>query len=163
MKPTSMPPDRPHPLAAAAATRRAAALQHAEAALRELGPADRPVTFQAVARHAGVSRQWLYEQPELRAEIERLRDERPPAPARRTHERTSEASLRQRVATLLAENRRLRRENTELRAELALAYGHRRDAEIEPPAASAGAHGQAATPRPLRGGGPGPGHSSAAC
>jgi hypothetical protein len=158
-----MPPDRPHPLAAAAATRRSAALQRAEAALREPGAADGPVTFQAIARRAGVSRQWLYEQPELRAEIERLRDARPPAPARPTHERASEASLRQRVETLLAENRRLRHENGELRAELALAHGHRREAEIEQPAASAAARAQAATPRPLRGDGSAPGPSSTAC
>jgi hypothetical protein len=158
-----MPPDRPHPLAAAAATRRSAALQRAEAALRELGAADRPVTFQAIARRAGVSRQWLYEQPELRAEIERRREARPPAAARPTHERASEASLRQRVETLLAENWRLRHENGELRAELALTYGHRREAEIEQPAASAAARDQAATPRPLRGDGSAPGPSSTAC
>ena len=110
-----------------------------------------PVTFQAIARRARVSRQWLYQQPELRAEIERLRDNRPPAAARGGHERTSEASLRQRVETLLAENRRLRRENNELRDELAIAYGHRREADIEEPAARASARDQATTPRALRG------------
>ncbi len=42
-------------------------------ALRELDAAGTPVTFEAVARAAAVSRSWLYAQPDLRAEIERLR------------------------------------------------------------------------------------------
>jgi hypothetical protein len=76
---------------------------------------------------AGVSRQWLYTQPALRAEIERLRD-RPPAavggiPAR---QRATEASLRQRLEALRAENQRLREENTSLKTELAIAYGQQR-------------------------------------
>jgi hypothetical protein len=125
-----MPPDRAGGLAAAARRRRAAALERAHAALREIDARREPVTFQRVARAAGVSRQWLYEQPELRAQIERLRDDRPRG-ARPARERASEASQRRRVETLLEENRRLRRENSELRGELALAYGHRREAEIE--------------------------------
>jgi hypothetical protein len=86
-----------------------------------------PVSFQAVARRAGVSRQWLYTQPDLRAEIERLRDRAPVTtagvPAR---QRATEASLRQRLETLRAENQRLREENANLKTELAIAYGRRR-------------------------------------
>jgi hypothetical protein len=44
-------------------------------ALREIDAAGDAVTFDAVARAAGVSRSWLYTQPDLRAEIERLRAE----------------------------------------------------------------------------------------
>ncbi|WP_372412276.1 DUF6262 family protein [Streptomyces luteireticuli] len=40
--------------------------------LRELDTAGTPVTFEAVARTAQVSRSWLYTQPDIRAEIERL-------------------------------------------------------------------------------------------
>ena len=68
--------------------------------------------------------------PALRAEIEQLRDRTP------THtrdgvpaQRATEASLRQRITTLLAENQRLREENAEPRAELAIAYGQQRCAE----------------------------------
>jgi hypothetical protein len=43
-------------------------------------------------------------------------------------ERAREASLRQRNTTLLAENRRLRDQIAELKAELAIAYGQRRAA-----------------------------------
>jgi Family of unknown function (DUF6518) len=59
-----------------------------------------------------VSRQWLYQQPELRNEIERLRDHnitdaRPHVP---DAQRASADSLRQRLENLRGENRRLREE-----------------------------------------------------
>ncbi len=70
-----------------------------------------------------------YTQPELRAEIERLRARHPPAAPRVPDaERAREASLRQRNTTLLAENRRLRDQIAELKAELAIAYGQLRAA-----------------------------------
>jgi Family of unknown function (DUF6262) len=43
-----------------------------ERALRELHTAGAPVTFETVARTAGISRSWLYTQPDIRTEIERL-------------------------------------------------------------------------------------------
>ena len=106
-----------------------AALTRARTALRELDEQGKAITFQAVARQAKVSRQWLYQQPDLRAEICRLRAaerDRPTAgPAR---ERSTEASLRSRVQSLLDENQRLRTENTDLKTELAIAYGQQREA-----------------------------------
>jgi hypothetical protein len=81
-------------------------------------------------RRADVSRQWLYTQPALRAEIERLRDRAPAQnnglPAR---QRASDASLRQRLETLRAENRRLREENAHLKTELAILHGQLRDVQ----------------------------------
>jgi len=115
------------PLAKTAATRHHRAVQRAERALQELDADGATVSFQSVARRAGVSRQWLYTQPALRGEIEQLRDRTParaggiPAP-----QRASEASLRQRAQSLRAENRRLREENASLKAELALVYGTQR-------------------------------------
>jgi len=117
------------PLNQAAAARHQRTIARAERALRELGAEGATVSFQSVARRAGISRQWLYTQPDLRAAIERLRDQAPapgdgvPAPQRAT-----EASLRQRLETLRAENRRLRQDNAALRDELALLYGERREA-----------------------------------
>src|SRR4051794_21143847 len=114
-----MPPD--HPLSTAAARRHDAALGRAREALRALGGAGEPVTFQAVARAAGVSRQWLYTQPQLRADIEPLRDQPTrPAAGPPPRERASDASRRQRIEHLLAENRRLRDENATLKDELAV-------------------------------------------
>jgi hypothetical protein len=124
---TPMPPE--HPLSVAAAHKHERALERARSALGELDARGEPISFQTVARRAGVSRQWLYTQPALRAEIEQLRD-RTPATADRipARQRATDASLRQRIDDLRAENRRLREENQSLRAELALIYGQQRDA-----------------------------------
>ena len=82
----------------------------------------------ATAQHAGVSRQWLYKNTSLRAEIEKLRG--PQMGARRVPaaQRASDASLRQRNQTLAHDNKRLRAENTELKGELAALLGQRRAA-----------------------------------
>lgn len=118
---------RAESLGRAAAERHQRAVQRAERALHVLDAEGAQVSFQAVARRAGVSRQWLYTQPALRAQIERLRARAPiradGVPAR---QRASEASLRQRVESLRAENQRLREENHSLKAELAIAYGQQR-------------------------------------
>ena len=124
-----MAADRTASLRAAATRKREQADARARAALRELDHAGGEITFQSVARLAGVSRQWLYEQPALRDEIERLRAIQRNRPGGvPAAERASESSLRQRVAMLSEENRQLRDENRALKAELALAYGARRDA-----------------------------------
>jgi hypothetical protein len=124
-----MPTDRATPLAAAAARKHEDALERASGALRDLDAAGRPVNFQAVARAAGVSRQWLYQQPELRAEIEQLRSQQPAGVP--SSQRASDASLRQRNRALLDENARLRAENARLKHELALAYGQQRTARLQ--------------------------------
>jgi hypothetical protein len=101
-------------------------MRRAKAALHQLEAADEPVNFQSVARRAGVSRQWLYGQPDLRAQIERLRRRATPAAGPRATA-ASDPSLRQRVQTLREEVQRLRVENSALKNELALAYGQQRD------------------------------------
>lgn len=134
----------PSALLAAAQRKRAAALTRATAALTELATEGADITFQHVARRAGVSRQWLYGQPELRAQIEELRQRtRQGVPAR---ERSSEASLHQRLRTVLDDNRALREENRDLKHELALAYGDRRAL-----VSLASAEAAAATSPPSRG------------
>jgi Family of unknown function (DUF6262) len=115
------------PLGQAAAARHDRTIKRAQDALRDLEREGAQISFQAVARRAGVSRQWLYTQPELRQRIEQLRDRRASqsdgVPGR---QRASEASLRQRVEALRAENRRLREENASLKDELAIDYGQQR-------------------------------------
>jgi hypothetical protein len=104
----------PTGLKAAAQRKRDATLQRGTAALAELADEGAEISFQRVARRAGVSRQWLYGQLELRAQIEELRQRpRQGVPVR---ERSSKASLQQRVRTLLDENRALRAKNRELKA-----------------------------------------------
>jgi hypothetical protein len=97
-------------------------------ALRELDHAGASITFEAVARTAGVSRSWLYAQSDIRAEIERLRDRtrHAPAPAIPAGQRASDASLLARLQTALEHNRKLAEDNQRLRRELAHALGDQR-------------------------------------
>ncbi len=94
-------------------------------ALRELESAGDPVTFEAAVRKAGVSRSWLYTQPDLRTEIERLRKRTGQAPTTPvpTPRRASEAALLQRLETANERNRKLAEENRRLRDQLARALG----------------------------------------
>ena len=66
----------------AAAAKRDAAVARAETGIRKLTKTGQPVTFRAVAAAGGVSVDFLYRHPELRARIERLRGHQP-APAGR--------------------------------------------------------------------------------
>ena len=116
--------DRHAGLARAAARKHDDAHDRAVEAIRELDRAGEPITFKAVAAAAGVSRQWLYTQPDLRQDIERLRIQRTgTAPRVPAAQRASEESLRQRVELLIDANGRLRTEIGALNAELALAHG----------------------------------------
>jgi hypothetical protein len=114
-------------LVEAAERRSERAAERARRAIRSLERAGEPVSFQSVAREAGVSRQFLYTVGPLRDEIERLRAAHlESASAVRPAQRASEASLKARNQMLLDENRRLREEVAGLREELAGAWGELR-------------------------------------
>src|SRR6266702_4016320 len=68
-------PVRPDPLTEAAARRHELTRSRAVQALRELDRAGVPVTFASIARAAGVSRSWLYTQPDISGQIRRLRQQ----------------------------------------------------------------------------------------
>ena len=76
--------DNTHHLQRAATARHDAALQRGRGAIEDLDRAGQPITFTAVARAARVSRGWLYNQPDLRDAIIRLRRER--RSCRRAHD-----------------------------------------------------------------------------
>jgi hypothetical protein len=97
-------------------------------ALRTLDADGSPVTFGAVAQAAAVSRSWLYAQPDLRAEIDRLRTahRRSPASPVPARQRASDASLLRRLETAQQRVRQLTEENRQLRAHLAEALGQQR-------------------------------------
>lgn len=103
-------------------------------ALRELDRAGTPVNFEVVARNADVSRSWLYTQPDIRAEIERLRDatRHSPVPAVPAAQRTSDASLLIRLQAANENNRLLTQENQRLRRQLAHALGDQRTGRQHP-------------------------------
>lgn len=118
----------------AAAHRRAAATRkRAVSALRRMDKAGLPITFDAVAREAVVSRSWLYNQPDLRTEVERLRARRNPSPPGRPvpdRQRASDASLLRRLESATERIRQLEEDNQQLREALALALGERRAADV---------------------------------
>ena len=69
------------------------------------------VTFTSVANAANVSRSWLYRQPDLRAEIDRLRNSRTATAAVPSAQRASTDSLKRRLEDTLDEIQRLKAEN----------------------------------------------------
>lgn len=120
--------DRATPLAAAARRRHELTRAKAIRTIRELDHAGVVVTFDAVARHADVSRSWLYTQPDLRTEIERLREATRSAP---THavpasQRATDDSLLRRLQQANERNRLLTEENKRLRRQLEHALGEQR-------------------------------------
>jgi hypothetical protein len=122
---------RPDPLAEAAAQRHELTRARAMQALRELDRAGTPVTFAGIAKAAGISRSWLYTQPDISSEIRKLRgrtDGAGSAGAIPAGQRASDTSLRARLATALDRNRQLADENARLRRQLAHALGDQRSA-----------------------------------
>jgi small-conductance mechanosensitive channel len=123
-----MGPDNTGSLISAARRRRELTRAKAIQAIRELDHAGTPVTFEAVARAGGVSRSWLYSQPDIRADIERLRNatQQAPSPPIPASQRASDPSLRQRLAEATERNRQLTQDNARLRRQLAHALGDQR-------------------------------------
>jgi|ERR1035437_894951 hypothetical protein len=115
---------------AAARRRSQATRRRAVAALRRMDATGVVVTFDAVAREADVSRSWLYNQPDLRAEIERLRQRKRLSGRRHVpdHQRASDASLQRRLELASERVRHLEADNKRLRRALAEALGDRRTA-----------------------------------
>ena len=124
---------RPDPLAEASARRHELTRSRAIQALRELDRAGTPVTFAGVAQAAGISRSWLYTQPDISCQIRRLRQETNDAgsagviPA---GQRATDASLRARLTAALDRNKQLADENARLRRQLARALGDQRSTRI---------------------------------
>jgi hypothetical protein len=110
------------------------------AAMHELDRSGAVLTFESVARHAGVSRSWIYTQTDLKDEIRRLRAQYRPEPSTPvpTGQRASDDSLRRRLEIANQRNRELADENQRLRRQLAYALGQNRGngrgAPSEPPA-----------------------------
>ena len=117
---------RPDPLSKAAARRHELTRSRAIQALRELDRAGTPVTFAGVAQAAGVSRSWLYTQPDISSQIRRLRESTSgvgSAGSIPAGQRSTDASLRARLAAALDRNKQLADENARLRRQLAHALG----------------------------------------
>jgi hypothetical protein len=120
-------------LAIAARQRHEHTRAKAIAAMHELDRAGAVLTFESVARHAGVSRSWIYTQTDIKDEIHRLRAQhRGPGAPIPAPQRASDDSLRRRLELTSSRNRELADENERLRRQLALALGELRDARVAP-------------------------------
>jgi hypothetical protein len=122
---------RADPLSEAAARRHELTRSRTVQALRELDRSGTLVTFASVAKAAGVSRSWLYTQPDISSQIRRLRQSTSSAGfagAIPAGQRTTGASLRARLTTALDRNKQLADENARLRRQLAHALGDQRSA-----------------------------------
>jgi AraC-like DNA-binding protein len=107
--------------------------RRAVAALRRLDATGRPISFESVAREAGVSRSWLYAQTDLRQEVERLRarhQKRPSTTVPPERQRASEASLMRRLEAATERIGHLERDNRQLRDALAQVLGEQRTSAI---------------------------------
>lgn len=123
--------DRVEQLRQAARARHDATLARATQALQAMVREAQPITFRRVANSARVSRSWLYRQPQLRDEIERLRQS--PHHARRIAQpaqRATADSLRQQVHGYRDEIARLQAENRTLKDQLARQLGATRAASV---------------------------------
>jgi Family of unknown function (DUF6262) len=122
-------------LRAAAQAKRHAATKRAEVALRKLIKAGEEINFRAVSSAAGVSVDFLYRHPELRARIEHLRARQqqtpPPAAATAAPDQDDQGV----VVALTARLREARGEIAELKAQLAAAHGELLTLRRQPPQA----------------------------
>jgi hypothetical protein len=98
-------------------------------AIADLTAAGEPITPTAVARKAGVSRQWLYTFPDAHHAIRASPSEAPPPVASTS---ATNASWQRRVEALSDENQRLRRKVEELEERVARLYGLRRSEQWGP-------------------------------
>jgi Family of unknown function (DUF6262) len=122
----------PDNLTAAAARRHELTRAKAVQTLHELDRSGAPVTFASVAATAGISRSWLYTQPDISSQIRRLREKAGGAGSAGTipaGQRATDASLRARLTAALDRNRQLADENTRLRRQLARALGDQRSGQ----------------------------------
>jgi hypothetical protein len=110
-------------LTAAARAKSEAKAAAADQAIRRLVKKGEPVTFQSVQREAGVSHAFLYGNADLRARIERLRDQsrpKPPPPDRAGSDNTIIQALTSQITHLKKQHRD---ETQALKAALEQAHG----------------------------------------
>ncbi len=119
-------------LTAAAKAKSEAKTHAAEQAIRSLVKRGDAITFQAVQRQAGVSHAFLYNHPELRGRIERLREQARPRTNTPTPPADTESTL---VHALTAQITTLKHQHRQevqaLRAALEQAHGENLDLRRE--------------------------------
>ncbi|WP_330301685.1 MULTISPECIES: DUF6262 family protein [unclassified Streptomyces] len=128
-----MPPaDNTAALAEATRRRSERARHDAEKAVSAARRSGGRISFAAIAKAAGVSRSWLYTQPDLVTAIRQLQN-RQPATERTGSQPASVASIQRRLEAALARIKQLRAENSDLARRLETAYGEIRRLRSERP------------------------------
>ena len=95
----------------------------ADKAIRALLKRGQPITFQAVQREAQVSHAFLYNNPDLRSRIERLRAQARPAPSPPSTAESADTLVLALTSKLTQLKKRHRQEIQEPRAALEQAHG----------------------------------------
>jgi hypothetical protein len=123
--------DNSRHLIAAARRRREQTQARARQALQDLTDLGQQISIAAVAARAGVSRAWLYAEPELRQQIQvAASNPRKASPGSRDTEPSSDASLRQRLTLAHQHIRQLTEDNQLLRDQIARLHGQLRLAKL---------------------------------
>lgn len=99
------------------------AFHKTDEAIKVLIKTQKPINIESVAQAAGVSRQWIYNQPELRERIETLRAQQSPKKAIPKSQSVSDASKDAIIKTLRQRLREVEEENKELQKKIEVAYG----------------------------------------
>jgi Family of unknown function (DUF6262) len=108
---------------AAAQKKRQESLNKTDEAIKVLIKTQKPINFESVAQAAGVTRQWIYREPELRRRIETLREQQSPKKAIPKNQSASDASKDAIIKTLRQRLRKAEDENKELQKRIEVAYG----------------------------------------
>ncbi len=98
--------------------------------IRAAHAAGQRVSVSALAARAGVSRAFLYANPDLADAARQVASQATPASGLTRVERSSEPSLRAKLDALTQRNKELRQENSDLRRRLEIAHGQLRSAAV---------------------------------
>ncbi|MDE3074883.1 MAG: hypothetical protein KGJ86_05595 [Chloroflexota bacterium] len=120
-------PDNSVFLRAAEQRRRTEMLERTLKVIQQLAATGGQITYAGLASAAGVSRAWLYHQPQVQAAVEAARADVRARHRRPTREAASDASKDARIRVLLEDNQALRAEVTALKAKLAELLGELRE------------------------------------
>ncbi|BAY10412.1 DUF6262 family protein [Calothrix sp. NIES-2098] len=103
--------------------KRQEAFDKVEQGIRQLLKEKQVINFNTVAKASGVSKAWLYKEPEIKARIEHLRENHSKAEKVPPKQRTSDASKDAIIKTLKERIKKIEAENRGLREQLEAVYG----------------------------------------
>lgn len=129
-----MPADHADRLADHARARHEQTLQQAQTALADMVKNGETITISRLASKAGVSRSWIYTQPDLRSKIEQAQQDTRSTSRAPAGSQASAESLKRRLELAHQTLARLRAENLQLKQDLARVHGQLRQATTVSPA-----------------------------